>query len=202
MCHDTYNDMNTDSDIQRKDDLDVFARFIHLGMLTFGLLAYLASGWAEDYEKAQHLGFTVHKWLGILLAAFIALRLIYGIIGPKVVRFTQWVPYTKERWLNAWEDVLTLLRFRLPDRPVHEGVAGIVQTFGLLVFTWMALTGSLMFFLLKPGQEARGVVHAIEEIHEIGKGLIPIFLVLHVGAVILHALSGRHIWRKMIFLKE
>jgi len=171
-------------------------------MLTFGLLAYLASGWAEDYEKAQHLGFTVHKWLGILLASFVALRLIYGIIGPKSVRFTQWVPYTKERWLKAWEDVLTLVRLRLPDRPVHEGLAGIVQTFGLLVFTWMALTGSLMFFLLVPGQKARGVVHAIQEIHEIGQGLIPVFLFLHVGAVILHALSGRHIWRKMIFLKE
>jgi cytochrome b len=194
--------MTTESDISRKADLDVFARFIHLGMLTFGLLAYLASGWAEDYEKAQHFGFTVHKWLGILLASFVALRLIYGIIGPKVVRFTQWVPYTKERWLKAREDVLTLLKFRLPDRPVHEGLAGIVQTFGLLVFTWMGLTGGLMFFLLVPGQEARGVVHAIQEIHEIGEGLIPIFLLLHVGAVILHALSGRHIWRKMIFLKE
>jgi cytochrome b len=194
--------MNTDSDIQRKDDLDGFARVIHLGMLTFGLLAYVASGWAEDYEKAQHLGFTVHKLLGILLAASIALRLIYGILGPRVVRFTQWVPVTKERLLKAWEDVLTLLRFRLPDRPVHEGLAGIVQTFGLLVFTWMALTGTLMFFLLVPGQEARGMVHAIQEIHEIGEGLIPIFLLLHVGAVILHALSGRHLWRKMIFLKE
>jgi cytochrome b len=194
--------MNTDSDLQRKDDLDVFARLIHLGMLTFGLLAYLASGWAEDYEKARHLGFSVHKWLGILLAAFVALRLIYGIIGPKVMRFTQWVPYTKERLLKAWVDVLTLLRFRLPDRPVHEGLAGIVQTFGLLIFTRMALSGSLMFFLLVPGQEARGIVHAIQEIHEVGEGLIPIFLILHVGAVILHALSGRHLWRKMIFLKE
>jgi cytochrome b561 len=112
------------------------------------------------------------------------------------------VPYKKERWLKAWEDVLTLFRFRLPDRPVHEGLAGIVQTFGLLVFTWMALTGSLMFFLLVPEQEARGAVHAIQEIHEVGEGLIPIFLLLHVGAVILHALSGRDLWHKMIFLKE
>jgi cytochrome b len=202
MCHHTCNDMNMDSDISREADLDVFARFIHLGILTFGLLAYLTSGWAEGYEKAQHFGFSVHRWLGILLAAFIAMRLIYGIIGPKVVRFTHWVPYTKERWSKAWEDVLTLLRFRLPDRPVHEGLAGIVQTFGLLVFTWMSLTGGLMFFLLVPGQEARGAMHAIQEVHEIGEGLIPIFLLLHVSAVVFHALSGRHIWRKMIFLKE
>ena len=45
-------------------------------------------------------------------------------------------------------------------------------------------------------------MHVIEEIHEIGEGLIPVFLVLHVGAVILHALFGRQLWRPMIFLKE
>ncbi len=89
-----------------------------------------------------------------------------------------------------------------PKKHIKFKSLDVVQTFGLLVFTWMGLTGGLMFFLLVPGQEARGVVHAIQEIHEIGEGLIPVFLVLHVGAVILHALSGRHLWRKMIFLKE
>ena len=164
----------------KKDDLDVFARTIHLGILTFGLLAWLTGG----------------------LAVFIFMRLIYGLVGPATVRFSQWVPYKKDRLEAVWEDVKTLLTFRLPDQPAHVGLAGVVQTFGLLVFCWMALTGSLMFFALVPGREAVGVLHFIEEIHEIGEGLIPVFLVLHVGAVILHALSGNHVWRKMIFLKE
>ena len=94
------------------------------------------------------------------------------------------------------------MRFRLPDRPAHQGLAGLVQTFGLLTFSWMALTGSLMFFYLKPGIETAGMMHYIEEMHEIGEGLIPLFLGLHVGAVILHALTGRHLWRKMFFLRE
>ena len=86
--------------------------------------------------------------------------------------------------------------------PTHVGLAGLVETFGLAVFTWMALTGTLMFFFLMPGQEAVGIGHFIEEIHEIGESLIPVFLFLHVGAVIIHALFGRQLWKPMIFLKE
>lgn len=87
-------------------------------------------------------------------------------------------------------------------RIIHLGLSGFVQTFGLLTFTGMALTGSLMFFYLQPGQKAGGLLHFIEEIHEIGEGLIPVFLALHAGAVLLHALAGRPKWRKVLFLKE
>ena len=194
--------MDQQAAITPKNDLDVFSRVIHLGILVPGLSAWLTGELAGDFEKAKHLGFTVHKWLGITLAVFVCLRLIYGLLGPRTYRFAQWLPYTKDRLKAAWEDVLGLLRFRLPDRPTHIGLAGLVQAFGLALFVWMALTGTLMFFYLVPGQKARGVMHFIEEIHEIGESLIPIFLILHVGAVILHALFGRQLWRPMIFLKE
>ena len=190
------------TELAKKDELDFFVRFLHLGILTCGLLAYLTSGWADDYENAKHLGFTMHKWLGMGLAFFIFLRLFYGVVGPANVRFKQWVPYNKAGLLMVWEDILTLLKFRLPYRQSHQGLAGLVQSFGLLVFSWMALTGSLMFFYLQPGQETIGVLHFIEELHEIGEGVIPIFLALHLGAVLLHALTGRHLWRKMFFLKD
>ena len=110
--------------------------------------------------------------------------------------------FSRDRLKTAWEDVLGLLRFRLPDRATHLGLAGLVQAFGLALFVWMALTGTLMFFYLVPGQEVKGVLHLIEEIHGIGESLIPVFIVLHVGAMILHALFGRQLWRPMIFLKE
>ena len=183
-------------------DFDVFTRVIHLGMMIFGVLAWMVGDWAGDYEHAKHLGYTVHSWLGMGLALFVSLRLLYGLTGPKAIRFSHWVPHTKSRLILVWEDILTLLRLRLPDRPAHKGLAGLVQTFGLLTFSWVALTGCLIFFFLKPGAETSGMVHYIKEVHEIGEGLIPMYLGLHVGAVILHALTGRHLWRKMIFLKE
>jgi cytochrome b len=194
--------MTSHSIVSETSDLDVFTRIVHLGMMIFGVIAWIAGDWAGDYEHAKHLGYTVHSWLGMGLALFVSLRLIYGLTGPKAIRFSHWVPYTKSRLIFVWEDIQTLLRFHLPDRPAHQGLAGLVQTFGLLTFSWMALTGSLMFFYLKPGIETVGIMHYIEEMHEIGEGLILLFLGLHVGAVTLHALAGHHLWRKMIFLKE
>ena len=194
--------MDQHAKMAKRNELDVFSRIIHLGILIPGIAAWLTGELADDFEKAEHLGFTIHKWLGITLAFFVCLRLLYGLLGPKTFRFTQWVPFTKDRLKAVGEDVLGLLRFRLPDRPTHVGLAGLVETFGLAVFTWMALTGTLLFFFLMPGQEARGIWHFIEEIHEIGEALIPVFLVIHVGAVVIHALFGRHLWKRMIFLKE
>jgi hypothetical protein len=60
----------------KNDDLDVPACIIHLGLLVFGLAAFITGGWAEDYEHARHLGFTVHRLLGMALAFFVCLRLI------------------------------------------------------------------------------------------------------------------------------
>jgi cytochrome b len=186
----------------KEDELDTFARIIHLGLMVFGILAWITSTWAGDYKRAHHLGFTVHSWLGLGLAFFMALRLIYGVMGPDNVRFKQWVPYTRDRLRLVGEDILTLLKFQLPDRPTHQGLSGLVHAFGLAVFSWMAITGSLMFLYLQPGHKARGILHLLKEIHELGNWLIAIFLGLHVVAVLLHALMGDHRWRKMLFCKE
>lgn len=187
---------------QNSNDLDSITRFIHLGITLLGILAWITGYFANDYKRMHHIGFDMHKWLGIGLSLFILLRLIYGFIGPKNVQFINWVPYNKERLLLVWEDILTLLKFQLPDRPTHQGLSGLVQTFGLLVFSWMSITGSLMFFYLQPGSKARGMMHFIKEIHEVGNWLIPIFLGIHGGAVILHALAGNHLWRKTFFLEK
>jgi cytochrome b len=202
LCLIRHHAMTTQPEASKRDELDLVTRLIHLGLMFFALAAWITSGWAEEYEHAKHVGFTVHSWLGMGLATFIGLRLIYGLVGPANVRFSQWVPYTKAKLRFVWEDVLTLLKFRMPERPSHQGLAGLVQTFGLLTFAWLALTGSLLFFYLKPGQEAAGLLHFVMEMHEIGETAIPLFLGLHVGAVVLHALFGNHLWRSMLFLKE
>ncbi len=83
-----------------------------------------------------------------------------------------------------------------------KGVAGLIPAFGLGVFGLMALTGGLMSYYLQPGEKIRGGLAIIKEIHESGEGLIPLFLVLHVGAVLIHSLLGNHLWRKVFFLER
>ena len=182
-------------------ELDAVSRLIHLGMVIFGISAWLTGELAE-VEEGGRFGYDLHSWLGIGLTVFILLRITTGLIGPAHVRFSQWVPVTRERLDQVVDDTRALLMFRLPDRPLHYGLSGLVQFLGLLVFTLMALTGSILFVMLEPGTEAKGLVHLVEELHETGELLIPLYLAIHVGAVVLHALAGRHKWRRMFFIKE
>ncbi|MBM4272842.1 MAG: cytochrome b/b6 domain-containing protein [Deltaproteobacteria bacterium] len=189
-------------DLTPKEEFDYFTRFLHAGLAVGGTLAWVTGELAGDYKKASHLGFTVHSWLGITVSLFLLLRIMYGFWGPSNVRFADWCPCTRERLLAAWEDVQTLLRLQLPQRASHDGLKGLIQGFGLLVFSWQALTGSLLFNYLQPGAKARGVIHFIKEIHEIGNWLIPIFLGLHLTGTLLDAIWGEQKWRRMFFLQE
>jgi len=182
--------------------LGVTAILVHLGLLVFGIAALLSGLLADDYKKLEHMGFTVHSWIGMAGAFFVLLRGALGVVGPPDLRFTNWVPYTRERLSFVKEDIRGLFRLRLPERPTHVGVSGLVQMFGLLVFLLIALSGIFLFFTIDPGHKSQGVIHTVKEFHEVGLILIPLFLSLHVGATIAHALRGRHLWRKMFFLKE
>lgn len=55
--------------------------------------------------------------------------------------------------------------------------------------------------MLGPGVE-RDIFEVVEEIHEVGESLIPLFLALHVGAVLLHTLCGKAIWKRMFNFKS
>jgi cytochrome b len=192
--------MNTDK--SSPSELEDISRVIHLGLTVFGISAWATGFLADDYKRLEHLGFSIHSWLGISLVFFLILRIGYGFWGPEDYQFTKWVPYTGDRLRAVREDLWTLIKFKLPQRPAHLGLSGLVQTLGLAAFAWMGLTGSLMFFYLTPGHQSRGFLHLIKEMHELGVWLIPIYLGIHVGAVLLHALAGDHRWRQMFFLKE
>ena len=100
------------------------------------------------------------------------------------------------------EDLKSLVRFRIPVSPPHRGLAGVVQGIGLLIFSWVAATGSILFYTLEPGLRPAGWLRFLEELHETGEVLIPVFLAVHVGATLVHVLAGDSRWRIMFFLRS
>jgi len=179
-------------------ELDAGSRLIHLVMAVSGVAAVATGDFADDGV----LGFRVHSWLGIVFAVAIVLRILWGVVGPRKMRFATWVPRNRAQLQPAVEDVLGLFRLRLPQRPLHGGIAGVIQALGLAVFAWMAATGVPLFLLVEPGVRPAGWVKILEELHEGGEGLVYAYLVLHVGAVILHAMMGDASWREMFFLGQ
>mgnify|MGYP000162021385 CR=1 FL=1 len=177
--------------------VDRYVRLIHAGLIISAIAALISSEWSGDYKNTLHLGFTVHMWCGIATAFFLSLRILYGLLGPASVRFMEWVPYTRERWAWVIEDLRGLLRARLPDRPTHAGLAGAVQAAGLVIFLFMAFTGTLMALYLEPGQKATGLISLAKEVHEAFSNLVYVYLVLHVGAVVAHSALGHPVWQRM-----
>ena len=70
----------------------------------------------------------------------------------------------------------------------------VLQSFGLIIFAWMGATGTALYFI---NESTNGTLFEIfEETHEVGESLIPLFLILHVGAVIAHTLLANQTGKK------
>ena len=83
----------------------------------------------------------------------------------------------------------------MPERSPHEGLSGLTQALGLILFGWMGATGTGFFILGEASHSA--LFEIIEELHEVGEALIPLYLTLHIGPVLVHSLAGKQIWRRM-----
>lgn len=183
--------------IARDYNYPTYAKIIHLGLAIFGIAAYLTAELAED--GSTNFGYLLHAYLGLSLTSFIVIRIIIGAFSSNTLSFKSWSPFSRQQWQLALLDFKSLLKFQIPEHDHHQGLAGMTQAFGLIVFTWMAATGTGLFILDTGGQSE--LFELIEELHEIGETLIPLYLGLHVGAVILHTLSGNPIWKRMFSRK-
>lgn len=171
----------------------MLAKIIHLGLAGFGIAAYLTAELAEGGYDSY--GYLLHSYLGLSLAAVMLLRLGAGVGSSSTLGFRNWHLFTRKQWRMVAEDLRGIVTLKFSDRGPHEGIAGLVQAVGLLIFAWMAFTGSGIY-LLSGGAETT-LFEVVEEAHEVGEGLIPLYLALHVAAVILHTLVRKPVWQHM-----
>jgi len=171
----------------------LYAKLMHAGMALFGVTAFLTAELAEHGSDSP--GYYIHAYLGLSLALFIVLRLITGIGPSGSMRFSGWSPFSVKQWRLALKDIRSLGRLQVPARGMHEGLSGLTQAFGLMLFGWMGLTGTAIFML--DGGSGRRLFEVMEELHEVGEALIPLYLAFHVGSVIVHSLAGKPIWQRM-----
>lgn len=181
--------------------LDITTRILHLGLALFGIAAWWTGEDANDFTHPDHGGYSLHLWLGIGMALFVTLRLVWGVAGPAEARFSEWVPWNAARMRLVVDDVKSLFKLRLPERESHAGLAGLVQALGLALFTWLAASGVVMSMVIVPGERLTGWAHTLKETHEAAGEAIPVYLVLHIGAVVAHSIMGKQVWKKMLFME-
>lgn len=169
------------------------AKLLHLGLAVCGTIAFFTGELAED--KLGSTGYLIHAFFGLALTGFIIARLILGLSSMNDLSFKGWSPLSRLQWQDALTDIAQLFKGKLPDRPPHSGLAGIVQALGLAAFAWMAITGSMIYILAD--NLSHDTFEILEEAHEFGQSFIIAYLLMHIGAVVLHSIGGSAVWQNM-----
>jgi cytochrome b len=186
---------------------DPFVRLSHWAVALAFALAYLV----ED----EALG--LHVWAGYLIAVLVVLRLLWGFVGPRHARFSDFL-YGPKTILTY---LVQLASFRAPRHLGHSpagGAMAVALWIGLLAVIWSGLE----LYAVEEGRgplaaaeasedrpllqlvsekddddddevddEDREDESAWEEIHEVLADLVVFFVVLHLGGVALASVAHR-----------
>lgn len=169
---------------------DPLVRVFHWSLAAFFLIAYVTE---DDL-------LSVHVYAGYAVAGLVAFRLIWGLIGTRHARFTDFVagPRAVKQYLGE------LLTARAP-RFIGHNPAGAVMIIALLLVVGLtAFTGMALIAGDGAGPLA-GTVFAslsgdsLEDVHEFFANLTLVLVILHVaGAVVSSFLHSENLVRAMI----
>ena len=150
---------------------DPFVRVFHWSLATLFAVAYLTG---DEIER-------VHIAAGYTIGGLVALRFIWGFIGPAHARFSSFV--------HSPRDVLAYMRdvalFRAPRYLGHNPAGGALVVALMIMLAGTSITG----FMLTT--DAFWGVKWAEEVHEFFANLTVVLIVFHVLGVLLASFEHR-----------
>lgn len=154
----------------------------------------LAGAFATAFIVEDHL-LALHVWAGYLALTLIGVRLIWGLIGTRHARFSDFVRGPRQV-LAYIRDALAL---RAPRYLGHNPAGGAMVVALLILVTATGLSGLAVYGAeelsgplapLLSGLEP-GWGHRFEELHEVLANLTLGFIILHVAGVVFSSLAHR-----------
>lgn len=181
------------------------------------VLAILANALFTEEGSAAHI------WVGYALAAILALRLLWGLVGPAEARFTAFPP----NLARALRHVGEIRRGEKPEHASHNPLGALMvyaiwSCLGVIIATGIAMAGfppqgesrgeghPAAYASAEYGEEREGAGEAgegrenhedggMEELHEIAVNLLYVLIVLHIAGVVFETRrSGRQVVLAML----
>ncbi len=150
---------------------DIFVRLFHWSLV--GL--FVANAFFTDPEKSNHV------WVGYAIAGLIGLRIIWGFIGTRHARFSDFLPSPTA----AFSQISDILHARQNVHVGHSPLGALMIYNLLLTIAGISITGYMMTTLTYFGEEW------VEEAHEILVTWAEISVLLHVAAVMFESVRLR-----------
>lgn len=157
---------------------DIWTRLFHWIFATAIVLAWLS----HEIRDRQH---TVHVWLGYLAVSLILARIVWGFVGPRHSRFSDFVKGPVHLARYSWQT----LTATAPRHIGHNPLGGIMVLFMMALTLSLGVTGYVM---THRGMNLFGLGHReLEEVHGLLADLFVIAVPLHVAGVIFASLKHR-----------
>ncbi len=148
---------------------DIAVRVFHWSLVTSFAIAWLS---ADEWDK-------LHDIAGYIVAGLVGFRLIWGFIGSKHARFTDFV-YNPVSVFNYLKDTI----YHKAKRYIgHNPVGGAMIIALLLSLVTITASGIAMTSNMFWG------IEWVEEVHEISANLTLVLIGLHIAGVIFSSFS-------------
>lgn len=157
---------------------DPLVRIFHWSLVGLFVVTFAS----EDLQR-------VHQPAGYAILALVGLRIVWGLIGSRHARFTDFVPSPR----SALAYVRSLTALRPPRSLGHNPLGGlmVLALLGMLVAT--GISGWLMTW------DGYRDAEWVEEMHEAAASGLLALVVLHVlGVISMSILHGENLVRSMI----
>lgn len=153
-------------------------------------------------ESFRTLLFEFHEFFGLMALFFILVHWLWMLRSRDAGRHHLF-PYRSEGRGRISADLKKMLTFNLPEGgPGAGGLVGMVHGLGFLAATGMAVSGGIIFLSYTDALQFYKVGGFFREIHEGIAPLVWIYLVGHVGMVVVHHIAGHDTLRRMFFLSK
>ncbi|WP_299196212.1 cytochrome b/b6 domain-containing protein [uncultured Amphritea sp.] len=169
---------------------DPLVRVFHWSLALFFTVAYLSEG---DFE-------TLHFYMGYGISALIAFRLLWGIVGPKYARFTNFVT-GKEKVVRYLKSLLT---GKAEHYVGHNPAGGLMVIALLLMLALTCFFGMTLIAIDDAGPLAGTFVASfnpdlVKELHEIcANGTLALVFIHLAGVVVSSLLHRENLIRAMV----
>lgn len=161
---------------------DPFVRIFHWSLALFFTVAYLTE---DDFE-------TVHFYMGYAISALIGFRLLWGIVGPKYARFSNFI--------TGHDKVVSYLKSLLTGNAEHyvgHNPAGGMMVVVLLLMLAMTCFFGMTLLAFDGGGPLAGTFvtvlneDLVEEVHELCANGTLLLVFVHIAGVIVSSFLHR-----------
>jgi len=170
---------------------DPAVRLFHWSLAGAFLIAYVTE---DDWEM-------LHVNAGYLIGILIAWRILWGFVGPRHARFSDFVRPPRE----VMDYVSDAVRFRAPRHIGHNPAGGTMVMALLISLMLTVLTGVALYGAKDFAGPLAGVLRGeftadlLDAMHELGAHLTMLLVVLHLGGVFFSSLEhGENLVKSMI----